>query len=246
MSDGAAAAGWIESQIDNLASEAFAGMYTNPFWDARFGERGRRYALEDQRHHLKHLIMALNLNRPEVLTEYAKWLQVVLTSRGMCTRHLADNFILLGDLLDASGPSMVHPARRYLEMAVGALMYQEGPEGALHTAAETLVDDAIASLFREQGTAEIRGDEALVQSRDDVSYHLSYLADALALGKSELFTAHVCWTEGFFTSLGKRPDLLRRELLALDHVLAERPDDRYLAARTVLQDGINALMESGQ
>src|SRR4028118_1776652 len=120
MSDGPVAAGWIVSRIDHLASEAFAGMYTNPFWDARFGERGRRHALEDQRHHLEHLVLALNVDHPELLTEYAKWLQVVLTSRGMCTRHLADNFILLGDLIDPLGGSGVHLARHYLDRAVAA------------------------------------------------------------------------------------------------------------------------------
>src|SRR5918993_1711211 len=129
MSDGSIAADWIESRIDHLASEAFAGMYANPFWDARFGERGRRHALEDQRHHLEHLVLALNVEHPEMLMEYAKWLQVVLTSRGMCTRHLVDNFNLLRDLLDTSGPATVHPACRYLAMAGDALTYQVGPEG---------------------------------------------------------------------------------------------------------------------
>ena len=244
MSDSSLAADWIVSRIDHLASEAFAGMYANPFWDARFGDRGRRYALEDQRHHLEHLVLALNEEHPEMLTEYAKWLQVVLTSRGMCTRHLADNFILLGDLLRTSGPATVHPACRYLEMAAGALTYQEGPEGALHGAAEKLISDAIAVLFgAETGESIIDGDH-LVQCQDDVSYHLSYLADALALENPGLFTEHIRWTEGFFITLGRPRDVLRRELLALDDALAAQPVDQYLAARSVLRSGIDALAET--
>ena len=241
MSDSSVAADWIASRIDHLAAEAFAGMYSNPFWDARFGDRGRRHALEDQRHHLDHLVLALKVEHPEMLAEYAKWLQVVLTSRGMCTRHLADNFMLLGDLLDLAGDSRVNPARHYLEMAVDALAYREGPAGAVHCAAETLVEDAIPIMF-EVGTAEptIKDDDP-DQCRDDVSYLLSYLADALALERPELFTEHVRWTDGFYITLGRPRDVLRRELVALDGVLAAQPVDQFGAARTVLRDGIDAL-----
>ena len=241
MSDGSVAAGWIVSRIDHLAAEAFAGMYANPFWDARFGDRGRRHALEDQRHHLEHLVLALNVDHPELLTEYATWLQVVLTSRGMCTRHLADNFIVLGELMGLSGGSGVHPARDYLEMAVEALIYRAGPEGALHAAADTLADRAITIVCGTQNTTPSAMDAVQAQCQDDLSYHLSYLADALALGRPDLFAAHIRWTDGFFTTLGRPWDVLRREVLALDNALAEHPGDQYRAARTVLRHGIDAL-----
>jgi hypothetical protein len=243
MSDGSVVAGWIVSRIDHLAAEAFAGMYANPFWDARFGDRGRRHALEDQRHHLKHLVLALNVDHPELLTEYATWLQVVLTSRGMCTRHLADNFIVLRNLMGLPGGSEGHPARLYLEMAVDALIYRAGPEGALHAAADSLADRAVTVVCGTQSATPSAMDADQAQCQDDLSYHLSYLADALALGRPDLFAAHVRWTAGFFITLGRPRDVLRRELLGLDNVLAEHPVDQYHAARTVLRHGIDALEE---
>ena len=234
----------IMSRIDDLAAAAVAGMYTNPFWDARFGDRGRRAALEDQRHHLEHLVLALNADHPETLREYAQWLQVVLTSRGMCSRHLADNFILLGNLIDPAGSSGMSPARHYLETAVAALVYREGSAGALHAAAEALGGRAATGLFETQipTPSVLEDDEA--QVRDDLSYHLSYLADALALGRPEL-AAHLLWTDQFFTSLGKPEDLLHQELLALDNFLADYQDDDLVAVRTVLLDGIDALAGVG-
>jgi hypothetical protein len=71
-----------------------------------------------------------------MLTEYAKWLQVVLTS----VHVYAATLLITSSCSETScvrlAPATVHPACRYLEMAAGALTYQEGPEGALHGAAE--------------------------------------------------------------------------------------------------------------
>jgi hypothetical protein len=245
MSDHARVADEITARIDDLAAAAVAGMYTNPFWDARYGDRGRRAALDDQRHHLEHLVLALQAQHPDLLREYAQWLQVVLTSRGMCTRHLADNFVLLSDLIDPTdGPDM-HPARHYLNTAVAALVYREGPAGTLNTTAEALAVRAVTDLLKTQRLTSSVTDDDEAQVRDDVSYHLSYLADALALGRPELFVAHVRWTDQFFVSLGKPAGLLRHELLAIDNALAEYRDDDLVAARTVLRGAIDALAEVG-
>jgi hypothetical protein len=245
MSDHAGVADGIMSRIDDFAAAALAGMYTNPFWDARFGDRGRRHALEDQHHHLEHLVLAVRWNHPKLLSEYAQWLQVVLTSRGMCTRHIADNFILLSDLIDSPRSPGMHLARHYLDRAVAALVYREGPAATLHATDETLVARAVANVFEmHRPTSSVRDDDE-AQVRDDLSYHLSYLADALALGRPELFTAHALWTDQFFVSLGKPSSLLRPEVLAIDTSLADYQDDNIVAARTVLRAGINALAEVG-
>ena len=42
----------LEAQADALARHSIAAMYADPFWDARFGARGRRFAEEDGVHHV--------------------------------------------------------------------------------------------------------------------------------------------------------------------------------------------------
>src|SRR5436305_13118195 len=87
----------IELRASALAERALAAMYRNPFWDERFGERGRRFAREDNLHHLAYLVQALRAESPDLLTGYARWLQRVLTTRGMCSRHVGENFARLSE-----------------------------------------------------------------------------------------------------------------------------------------------------
>jgi len=244
MSDRITPADWIESRVDDLASRAFAGMYRDPFWDARFGERGRRHALEDQRHHLRHLILALRLERPEMMEEYARWLQVVLTSRGMCSRHLADNFTLLATLVESENPASVDPARHYLEDAIQALIYADGPAGAVHETMEPLIDRTELRLFTAERTGPRVSADLRSRSRNDLAHMLSYLADALALGKPDLFVGHVRWAHGFLTGLGLPDHYLREQLVAIDQALAELGIPHGAEIHATLRAGIDVVLEN--
>ena len=46
----------LEARAQTLAERALKEMYANPFWDERFGERGRQFALADNRHHVSYLV----------------------------------------------------------------------------------------------------------------------------------------------------------------------------------------------
>ncbi|MBS2970632.1 hypothetical protein J9317_17960 [Metabacillus sp. KIGAM252] len=58
----------------------------------KYGETGKRKCREDNEHHLKHLATAYEAQMPKIFTDYAVWLNNVLTSRGMKSEHLIDNF----------------------------------------------------------------------------------------------------------------------------------------------------------
>ena len=54
----------IEVCARALADRTLTAMYRNPFWDDRFGEWGRRFAEEDNLHHVSYLVQALRAGSP--------------------------------------------------------------------------------------------------------------------------------------------------------------------------------------
>ena len=79
----------LEASAPELARRSIAEMYDNPFWQERFGSRGRENADRDGQYHVSYLIQALAARDASVLTNYARWLQTLLVSRGMSSRHIA-------------------------------------------------------------------------------------------------------------------------------------------------------------
>lgn len=148
-----------------LTTRVLEEMYRDPFWDARFGARGRSFAEQDGQFHLSYLTAALTAGDPSVLTTYARWLQQVLTTRGMCTLHIRENFErLAAAITDAveDGSEAAH----YLGQAIDALKYDAGPAREL---------------------------QELTLSFGEDRHLLSYVADAVALGRADTFVRHVAW-----------------------------------------------------
>jgi hypothetical protein len=210
----------LEARADALAQRAVEAMYRDPFWDARFGSRGRAFALEDNRHHVSYLVQALRAGSPELLVNYGRWLQSVLTTRGMCSRHLDDNFLILSETIEAEGIAEAARARDYLDEARRGLRYTAGAARELQVATEAIANRAAA-----------RGGRA-----EELLHYLSYLADALALGRDDLFAAHIRWV-----SERNDPGQVRSALESLGEALdALQPADRD-AARAVVDAGLTAL-----
>jgi hypothetical protein len=139
-----------------------------PFWERRFGERGRRRMTEDAAFHAEYLVQAIEAADGGVMKRYATWLQSVLTTRGMSTRHLDENFRRLAKAItkELSG---AETAIEYLEGARAALRHADGPARELQDACERL------------------------SPTEDIRYVIAHVADAIALGRPELFAAHARW-----------------------------------------------------
>ncbi|WP_028783623.1 hypothetical protein [Thalassobacillus devorans] len=58
----------------------------------RFGESGRIRTLEDNHHHLDHLDTAFQMGNSTFFLDYTNWLNSVLTSRGVGTQLIIDNY----------------------------------------------------------------------------------------------------------------------------------------------------------
>lgn len=225
----------LEAQADRLAADSLNAMYADPFWQERFGEAGRRFAEQDSRHHVNYLVEALRTGSPETLAGYARWLQSVLTTRGMCTAQIADHFEQLRRAIAAADLGDTDPAGNYLTAGQAALRYPTGPGRSVQDAAGALTD---AVVRRVAGTFPDWVAENPATCRDDVRSLLSYLADAVALGRPELYAGHVRWLAGFYQR-HHRPDgylnsLLRAGLAAADSL----PPDVRNEVSAVLEAGL--------
>ncbi len=82
----------LRASAKQLAVRVIDTMYADPFWMSRFGDRGRERSEEDIAYHAEYLAQALEANDPGIMARYSVWLRSVLTSRGMCSRHLEESF----------------------------------------------------------------------------------------------------------------------------------------------------------
>lgn len=169
----------IAAAAGALTDRVLAEMYEDPFWHERYGERAQKHGHQDGLFHIKYLSEALQANDANVMVQYARWLQGLLTTRGMCTRHLDENFQRLARAIADTIPEST-PAVAMLDAARAALLYPDGPARTLQDAAPRLAG----------------GDR-------DLATDLSYAADALALHQPGLFERHVAFTAAFLERRGK-------------------------------------------
>ncbi|HET9623837.1 MAG TPA: hypothetical protein VFP84_20840 [Kofleriaceae bacterium] len=198
----------LDAAADRLTARVLDEMYRDPFWHARFAERADRHGRQDGRFHIDYLIQALHAGDPGILENYARWLQQVLTSRGMCTRHLGDNFHLLGEAIRAEAWPDGDAAIDLLAAARAALVYPPGAAPEAHAVQRhaTAIGDAIAHDLVATSVDERR---YLI---DDL---IEYTADAIALAQPAVLARHVAWLADFLAPRGVARDRLAQALRAL-------------------------------
>ena len=191
----------LDAAADRLTRKVLAAMYTDPFWHERFGERADRHGQKDGRFHIDYLIQALHAGDPTILENYARWLQPVLTSRGMSTRHLADNFALLAGAIRDEAWRDGDAAIRLLDGARAALEYPHAPARDIQRAAPALA--AVAADVLAARSADrtpwraVTGEASRARCVDELVTLALYVADAIALADPAVFTRHAVWLAGF-------------------------------------------------
>ncbi|MCI3924660.1 hypothetical protein MO973_31040 [Paenibacillus sp. TRM 82003] len=110
-----------------IADEVTAEIYqAYPEFAKRYGEVGKKKCYEDNLYHLKYLETAYVQDRTDIFTEYALWLNRVLTARGMKAEHLIDNFERLSRVSEGKlEPSKEKAYKDYLRAAIRALKETE-------------------------------------------------------------------------------------------------------------------------
>lgn len=175
----------LAARKEAIVERSSAAMYADPFWRERFGERGERYTREDHAYHVNYLVEAVRSGDSEVFASYLRWLQPVLTSRGMCTKHLEDSLLAVHDAIVAEGIDGL-AIEVHVEAARAALRYPRvGPQAiarAIQEAASRLAPVITTKVGRER--------------TNDVLHLLSYVADAIALASDDVLVNHVRWLHG--------------------------------------------------
>jgi hypothetical protein len=196
--------GQLEAASERLTERVLEEMYADPFWRERFGERADKHGRQDGRFHVQYLQQALAEGDPAVLQNYARWLQQVLTARGMCTLHLAENFERLALAISHEPWADRQAAVDLLRAAKAALEYRDGLAGEVQRRCDTIVLGAAVAL------AEAGDDEPLQVA--ELANLVSYCADALALASPQVLANHVAWLAGYFDRHGlPRARLVRRQ-----------------------------------
>ncbi|RAS71725.1 hypothetical protein [Priestia endophytica] len=87
----------MNSAIANkIVAEVTEEIYTEyPELLQKFGRSGKQKCQEDNEHHLNQLRAAVHHDNVKMFIDYSEWLDGILTSRGMKTDHLTDNFARL-------------------------------------------------------------------------------------------------------------------------------------------------------
>lgn len=84
------------SNLTPLLNDIVAGIYqAYPTLLSKYGEAGKKKCLEDNQHHLAYLALAYKVQDSKIFSDYAIWLDGVLTTRGMDTEHLILNLELI-------------------------------------------------------------------------------------------------------------------------------------------------------
>jgi hypothetical protein len=138
------------------------------------------------------------------MRDYARWLRSVLTSRGMCSRHLSQSFEAVADAIRSELPN-ADAAFTQLRAACDALRYESGPERELEE-----MSDALARALETVAVPRKDG-----HGVHDVLCHLSYAADAIHLRRPQLFAEHVRFWEAFLARRSVLAARFHEEILAL-------------------------------
>ena len=183
----------IERDGRALSQKVLDEMYRDPFWTERYGDRGRHHADEDSDFHLRYLSRAIAAGDAGVLRRYAVWLRELLATRGMCTRHLDENFRLLAREIASQPWPDRERAVAFLAQARDALSYEAAEARELQQRTDELAE-AIAREFTQRHPRgwkrDERGEHAL---RDDAANYVSYVSDSLAFGKADTLITHTQW-----------------------------------------------------
>jgi hypothetical protein len=225
----------IEARAAALAIVALDDVYKDSFWDERFGARGRRFAAEDGNYHVTYLVESLRAKNPEPLVRYARWLQSVLTSRGMCSRHLDDHFESLARAIANDPIDAPEEALRFIASAREALVYDHGPQREVQLAAPKLAQRATEIMEQRRSlTAQAEADRAMPTSGFD--YILSYLADAIALQNPRIFADHLRWLAGALERRAAPRSWLDERLLCLEEAAELLSPEARTQARAQLAE----------
>jgi hypothetical protein len=227
----------IESVVAAAMAEEFA---RDPFWEARYGERGRKFIRQDSDANLKQLLTAIATDNPASLTVYYRWLRGLLVFRGMCTRHLYETLDLIGRELSTRLPGFWELIAPYHAGGYAGLAYEQPASRALADAGDRIIAAVTERQFSPLRMVEMRdSQQARAASQRATGTLLSYLADAVEVGNENLFSQYLAFLVKVEPPVGIEPAALRDLLRLLsDEIYFALPDETRQPILSVLGHGM--------
>ena len=215
----------IIARANTLVARTVEEMYRNPFWIERYGDRGRRFSIEDGRYHLEYLADALRWRSGAIMSQYSAWLQSVLVARGMCSLHLDEHFARLGAAIEQEFGTSADDAIALLTHARRGLLHTQPHARALHVATPRLIDRIVHELGAiHTGWSQARVAPDRAAAPDDPEYVISYLTDACALSNPRILADYIAWLTEYSTRHRVPASRLADMLQSLARALAESPE----------------------
>lgn len=133
-------------------TEAF--LQRHPDWVTRYGERARKFGIEDALYHLDFLAGAVESGSPAAFADYARWAAQMLAARGIAPTFLRENLEQIGAALVTRLTGPEHEAVGTCIEAGVAAAVAPAPAGAEPTGPLTQTRDVYLQ-------AVLRGDRQL-------------------------------------------------------------------------------------
>lgn len=197
--------------VDGLVQE----MYQDPFWEARYGERGRIHSVQDTHYHLNKLIDAISLDLPDVFTQYYHWVQGLLVYRGMSTLHLQETLDSLANQLSIHVREYWPQIQVYLKAGYEGIVYTNSDCQALVEKSMEIAQAATRRLLDPGNVHILPASRSEADWLRDNRFFLSYLADAVWVEKEELFGNQINWVKGFLAPFGITEKILQQDMRLL-------------------------------
>jgi len=189
----------IETQRAVVIPQVQEILMANPFWEKRYGERGRKFILQDLHFNIDFLTAAVRLSSPASLSDYYRWQQEMLVARGLCTRHLRETQEETHSRLMELLPDHSEFLQPFFDASEAGLTYAQ-PDCLLLDKLELQIAEAVTGRIY----SDPQPDNFLKRQRctRDTRYYLSYLLDAVALDQPERFAEMMTWIADFLINLG--------------------------------------------
>ncbi|KGX92852.1 hypothetical protein N781_13225 [Pontibacillus halophilus JSM 076056 = DSM 19796] len=108
-----------ETLVKQVVEEIYQAF---PWFYERFGKRGYEKTVEDNLHHVDHLLTAYEMEDEEFFVKYVLWLERVLVNRGISSAILLDNLERLYRNVHLIADTKVREAfRTYLQQGMEQL-----------------------------------------------------------------------------------------------------------------------------
>lgn len=208
--------------IDGLFDE----MYQNPFWEARYGEKGKKHTRLDTNYHINQLVTSLAMDLPSLSVQYYHWLQGLLVYRGMCTLHIRDTIDCMARQFSRLIPESWPGIEPYLRAGEQGLVYEHPGCAALLQAEMDIARATTNRMFQQARTGKPIDERAFAAGLRDNRYHLSYLADTVANQLEDAFDKYIVFLTGFLPQHGVSLAALFEDLQVLsEEINATLPPD---------------------